>query len=72
MNISLTRAVLVLAIAFTPFSALTPPQTNQVQRTPQFENENVTVWKTVVPPNAPLTIIRTNIRESSSRCRAGP
>jgi len=26
------------------------------QRTPQFENENVAVWKTVVPPNAPLTM----------------
>jgi quercetin dioxygenase-like cupin family protein len=66
MNISLTRTALVLAIAFTPFSALTAPQTSQVQtkqvqtsqvqRTPQFENQDVAVWKTVVPPNAPLTM----------------
>ena len=26
------------------------------QRTPQFENDDVAVWKTVVPPNAPLTM----------------
>ena len=26
------------------------------ERTPQFENEDVAVWKTVVPPNAPLTM----------------
>jgi quercetin dioxygenase-like cupin family protein len=61
MNISLTRTVLVLAIASTPFTALTSPptspvQTSQVQRTPQFENQDVAVWKTVVPPKAPLTM----------------
>jgi hypothetical protein len=27
-----------------------------LQRTPQFENDDVAVWKTVVPPNAPLTM----------------
>jgi quercetin dioxygenase-like cupin family protein len=26
------------------------------QRTPQLENENVAVWKTVVPPHAPLAM----------------
>jgi quercetin dioxygenase-like cupin family protein len=56
MNISLPGAVLVLAIALTPFSALAPQQASQVQRIPQFENEDVSVWKTVVPPNAPLTM----------------
>jgi quercetin dioxygenase-like cupin family protein len=48
--------MLFLAIAFTPFRTLNPPQASQVQRTPQFENEDVSVWKTVVPPNAPLTM----------------
>ena len=56
MNISLPTAVLLLAIAFTPFLTLNPPQTSQAQRTPQFENADVRVWKTVVPPNAPLTM----------------
>jgi hypothetical protein len=56
MNISLPSAVLLLAFALTPFRTLNPPQTSQVQRTPQFENDDVSVWKTVVPPNAPLTM----------------
>jgi beta-alanine degradation protein BauB len=30
----------------------------QTQRYPQFENENVKVWKSVVMPNAPLTMHR--------------
>lgn len=56
MNISPSRAVLVSVIALTSFGTLTPQQVNQVQRTPQFENEDVAVWKTLVMPNAPLTM----------------
>jgi hypothetical protein len=33
------------------------PET-QTQRFPQFENEDVKVWKSVVMPNAPLTMHR--------------
>jgi hypothetical protein len=56
MNSSLLRVVLLSAITLTPFSALTPQQANQTQRIPQFENEDVAVWKTTVMPNAPLTL----------------
>lgn len=56
MDISLPRAVLLSAIALTPFGTLTPQQVNQVQRSPQFENQDVKVWKTIVMPNAPLTM----------------
>ena len=56
MNISRPTAVLVLAIALTPFSALAPRHVSQAQRIPQFENEGVSVWKTTVLPNAPLTM----------------
>ena len=31
---------------------------SQTQRFPQFENEDVKVWKSVVMPNAPLTMHR--------------
>jgi hypothetical protein len=31
---------------------------SQTQRYPQFENEDVKVWKSVVMPNAPLTLHR--------------
>jgi hypothetical protein len=31
---------------------------NQTQRFPQFENDEVKVWKSVVMPNAPLTMHR--------------
>ena len=33
-------------------------QTAQTQRYPQFENEDVKVWKSVVLPNQPLTMHR--------------
>jgi len=59
MKISCLRAVLVAAIALTPIS-LTSQSTSQqaaaTLRTPQFENDDVKVWKTVVMPNAPLTM----------------
>jgi hypothetical protein len=56
MNISLPRSVLLSAISLIPFAALTPQQVSQVQRIPQFENEDVAVWKTTVMPNAPLAM----------------
>lgn len=40
------------ALALIPFEMLTP----QTQRIPQFENEHVTVWKSTVMPNTPLTM----------------
>lgn len=55
MNISLSRAVLVTTILLIPFGTLRP-QVSQVKRIPQFENEDVTVWKTTVMPNSPLTM----------------
>lgn len=56
MKISLPRALLVSAIALAPFSTLIPQQVSQVQRFPQFENQDVKVWKTIVMPNAQLTM----------------
>lgn len=56
MNRLLLRGVLLSAIALIPFSTLTPQQASQMQRLPQFENEDVAVWKTTVMPNAPLTL----------------
>ena len=56
MKILLLRTALVAAIALTPVSTLTSQQPAGTQRTPQFENEDVKVWKTVVMPNAPLTM----------------
>ena len=50
MKPSISLAVLLFACC--PILA---PQTAPV-RTPQFENDEVAVWKTVVPPNAPLTM----------------
>ena len=56
MNISLTRAAIVPALVLVPFSMLTSQQASQAQRIPQFENEDVRVWKTTVMPNAPLAM----------------
>ena len=52
-KISVSRVAFLTAIILTPAATLTSQPTNQVVRTPQFENSEVTVWKTLVPPNAP-------------------
>jgi hypothetical protein len=47
-----------LAAAFFLFgsSTLTPQQTNATQRIAQFENAEVSVWKSIVMPHAPLVM----------------
>ncbi len=49
-------AALLLLGAFAVVHSETSP--TQTQRFPQFENEDVKVWKSVVMPNAPLTMHR--------------
>ncbi len=53
MKISFVRAAIMSAIFLAPLTSQQPADT---QRTPQFENDDVKVWKTVVMPNAPLTM----------------
>ena len=36
----------------------TPPAQKQTQRIPQFDNEDVKVWRSVIAPNGPLTMHR--------------
>jgi quercetin dioxygenase-like cupin family protein len=55
-KILLSRAVFLVAIILAGVGASVSQQTGQLQRIPQFENEDVNVWKTVVPPNAPLVM----------------
>jgi quercetin dioxygenase-like cupin family protein len=56
MKMSLPKAVLVSAMALLPIGTLASQQVSQAQRIPQFENEDVSVWKTTVMPNAPLAM----------------
>jgi hypothetical protein len=55
-SIALVGCVILLACSQT----LTPQESKTfqggAQRTLQFENEEVAVWKSVVPPNAPLVL----------------
>lgn len=52
------RLVIVTALQLTAVGLLTPQQATQTQRIPQFENEDVKVWKSVIMPNAPLAMHR--------------
>ena len=52
------KIVLVLPPLLLTAIALTPQQQAQTQRIPQFENEDVKVWRSVVVPNSPLTMHR--------------
>jgi beta-alanine degradation protein BauB len=39
-------------------AAVTQSQPAQTRREPQFENENVRVWKSIIMPNQPLSLHR--------------
>ena len=55
----LSCAALVLAVLLGAFGAMALQQAGiQTGRIPQFENDDVKVWKSVVVPNAPLTMHR--------------
>jgi hypothetical protein len=51
-----TRATFLLAIVLTPIASLVCQPAAQNPRIPQFENDDVKVWKTTVIPNAPLAM----------------
>src|SRR5258708_28783248 len=54
-----TRYILFsLAVVFFGSAGFTQPAPSQSQRVPQFDNDQVRVWKTTVLPNAPLTMHR--------------
>jgi hypothetical protein len=50
-----TRSTFLGAILLIPIGTLTSQQTTQ-QRIPQFENDEVRVWKATVMPHAPLAM----------------
>jgi hypothetical protein len=52
-HLTFSRIAFLGAVILTPIATLTSQQTNQIQRTLQFENNEVSVWKTLIPPNAP-------------------
>ncbi len=53
------RVMFALALLLVAFGPVRSQQGGiQTQRIPQFENEDVKVWKSVVVPNAPLTMHR--------------
>lgn len=56
-RITLTAAAIVLTTV-AGASAVQQTQAAQTRREPQFENENVRVWKSIILPNQPLTLHR--------------
>jgi quercetin dioxygenase-like cupin family protein len=64
MQLILSRGILLFAM-LAGISGLTgtqqkqtPQAQKQTQRIPQFDNEDVKVWRSVIAPNAPLTMHR--------------
>ena len=54
-----THSALAFAVMLVTVGVMHSQQnTPQTQRYPQFENEDVNVWKSIIVPNAPLTIHR--------------
>jgi quercetin dioxygenase-like cupin family protein len=59
MKTWLNRRLPIAVLLLGAFSVVRSQQnTTQTQRLPQFENEDVKVWKSVVMPGAPLTMHR--------------
>lgn len=55
----LRSSIFVVVVLLIPFGAMRSEQsTIQTQRFGQFENEDVRVWRSVITPNAPLTMHR--------------
>ena len=54
-----TRLMFWLVIAaFVPAVIAVAQQSSETQRIPQFENDEVRVWKSIIMPNQPLTMHR--------------
>ena len=53
-----SHAVVGLLVGTATVAVMRSQQQGTTQRFPQFENEEVKVWKSVVYPNAPLTMHR--------------
>jgi len=54
----LTHGAVGLAVLLATVMVTRSQQAVQMQRFPQFENDDVKVWKSVVTPKAPLTMHR--------------
>lgn len=52
------RALLMTAMFLGAFVAVRSQHGTQTERFPQFENEDVKAWKSVVMPKSPLTLHR--------------
>jgi beta-alanine degradation protein BauB len=57
MKMFSVRRVVMMVLVLAAVGAVRS-QNSATQRFPQFENEDVKVWKSVVMPNAPLTMHR--------------
>jgi hypothetical protein len=55
---AIALAGLIVTLCITLGVVYSQQITNKSQRFPQFDNEDVKVWKSVVLPNAPLTMHR--------------
>jgi hypothetical protein len=51
-------SAIVMLTAAAGLAALQQAQATQTRREPQFENENVRVWKSIIMPNQPLSLHR--------------
>jgi beta-alanine degradation protein BauB len=63
MELIFSRGILLFAFlawlsGLTASQKPTPPAQRQTQRIPQFDNESVRVWRSVIAPNAALTMHR--------------
>jgi hypothetical protein len=56
MSTFLIRRSLAAVVLLAGSSVLTSQQISGTQRVPQFENDEVSVWKSTVMPNAPLVM----------------
>ena len=55
---TITVSALALVLAMTAVASAVQQTATASRREPQFDNENVRVWKTIIMPNQPLALHR--------------
>ena len=66
-----TTRVFTLAGALLMSTAFLSPQQTQTRREPQFENDHVRVWKSIILPNQPLNLHRHDFGRTIVALRGG-
>ena len=68
---ALTGSVFAIVFAAGVVTGALQQQASQTRREPQFDNESVTVWKSIIMPNQPLALHRHDLGRTIVALKGG-